>query len=319
MLLTISITLVSIVSPEVVTTFQLLIAGVLVAIVGIPHGATDYMIFKDLAKEYFSSSKQNITFFSYYALLLLGYTLVWIYLPVVAFLIFLILSVYHFGQSNFNYIKTKFKLVKWSSYLVWGSFVILVPVSIHIQEASKIINNMTSTSTLELDSITTAALPRGLFVINLGLISLLCLSKIITLKDALRELMTLSVLLFLFYNTPLLVGFTVYFAFWHSYGSVLDQIRFIRTQRNLPYTIKHYYIEALPMILLSFLGMGLVGYINMMGWIDFSAAGLFFILIAIVTLPHMLVIEQLYHTVTTSENNLATSVNVELQNIHSSS
>jgi len=48
------------------------------------------------------------------------------------------------------------------------------------------------------------------------------------------------------------------------------------------------------MIFMSFVGMGLIWYINSLGWFQFSFIGLFFIMIAVMTLPHMLLVEQLY-------------------------
>ena len=55
------------------------------------------------------------------------------------------------------------------------------------------------------------------------------------------------------------------------------------------------------MIFLSFLGMGLVWGINYLGIIEFSVVGLFFIMIAIVTLPHMFLIERVYERLVNKE------------------
>lgn len=297
-LITLGVMVTSILQPSIVSEFQLLIAGSLIAVFGIPHGATDYLLFKNLVQAHYPSRNKQAIFFTYYTFLLAGYALVWMYMPIAALFIFIALSVYHFGQSNWNYLKTNNLFIKSISYVIWGSFVVLVPICIYADEAMLIIQNMTQTSGIMIDYATISLLPKNLLILNIWLLFFLYSKGIIRQQDFFRELFLLILLIFLFYTTPLLVGFSIYFALWHSYGSVLDQISFIKKQKNISYNLTKYYIDALPMIVLSFIGMSALWYLNDLGLMPFSVEGLFFIMISIVTLPHMLLIEQLYERMT---------------------
>lgn len=295
-LLTLGVIVVSIMQPALAAEAQLLIGGLLLAVVGIPHGASDYLIFRSLVKQHYEKpQRQQVTFLTYYTFLLLGYALVWFAFPTLAFLIFLFLSFYHFGQSNLNYITTPYVLIRIGSYLAWGAFVILTPVCIHSQEASAIIASMTGEMPTLLAEGWVQALPRDLVVINVWLFCFLYFSKMIALQDFLRELVTLFLLTVLFFSTPLLLGFFVYFGLWHSLGSVLDQVDFVRRQtHNLQYSYLQYYKDAAPMTILSFAGMAALWYAQSQGWLGYSLVALLFVTISVVTLPHMLLIERLY-------------------------
>lgn len=294
--LTLGVVVVSIMQPALAAEAQLLIGGLLLAVVGIPHGASDYLIFRSLVKQHYERPHhKQVTFLTYYTFLLLGYALVWFAFPTLAFLIFLFLSFYHFGQSNLNYIATSFQLVRIGSYLAWGAFVILAPVCIHHQEAAAIIASMTGHVPTLLSESWVQALPRDLVVINVWLFCFLYFSKMIALQDFVRELVTLLVLTLLFFSTPLLLGFFIYFGLWHSFGSVLDQLDFVRRQTQNPrYSLFQYYKDAAPMTLLSFAGMGALWYAQSQGWLPYSLVALLFVTISVVTLPHMLLIERLY-------------------------
>lgn len=281
--------------PDLAGSYQLLIAGILVAVVGIPHGATDYAIFKRLVNKELKQ-QQKVQFFSFYMFLLMGYGVVWYFMPVSALVIFLALSVYHFGQSNWNYLTadTNFgKALKVTSYISWGAFVLAAPICTHIETAQPVIESITQGQVIDLGHPAYQWLPIGLLIFNALLILLFFSTRMLPLQDIFREFLNLILLSLLFWFTPLFLGFAIYFALWHSFGSVLDQINFIK-EYSKQFNIKKYYIEATPMTILSFVGMGAIWYVNHL-WLGYSIVAVFFIMIAIVTLPHMLLIERLYH------------------------
>ena len=73
---------------------------------GIPHGATDHLIYSILQKE--EGKPQNLRMFlGTYLLSMLVYGLAWWLVPGLCLSIFLVISAYHFGQSQVLYVRWK--------------------------------------------------------------------------------------------------------------------------------------------------------------------------------------------------------------------
>ncbi|MEM9524981.1 MAG: Brp/Blh family beta-carotene 15,15'-dioxygenase, partial [Bacteroidota bacterium] len=109
----------------------------LMLIIGLPHGATDHGLFESLEEG--KGLRKNFSFYFGYVLVLGAYGLMWYLFPLFAFGIFMLLSVYHFGQSNWvgvNYGKA------WADrlhYLLWGAGILLTPILLHAEEAAMIV------------------------------------------------------------------------------------------------------------------------------------------------------------------------------------
>lgn len=71
-----------------------LFASILLTI-GIPHGALDHLLLNPKI-----SNKGLVKFILKYLAIIVVYLVVWIFLPVPALLVFLLMSAYHFGQSH---------------------------------------------------------------------------------------------------------------------------------------------------------------------------------------------------------------------------
>ncbi len=265
----------------------------LVFLIGIPHGSADLLIFSQLAKEYYTKVSK-LKLLGMYLGLSLSYAALWVYFPVTAFSFFIVCSIYHFGQSNWYYIKTESNFIKMFSYLSWGSFVLLTPILYHFEEASTIILGITHIENISIDSIVIEALPRELFALNIWCIMFLFFTNNITGKDVFREIFNLLVLSVLFYFTPLMIGFVVYFALWHSMSSLLDQVEFFKSSVK-KFNIWMYYKKAMPILIISLIGIGLLIYVQPIYFTATPIIGLLFITLSLVTLPHILLIERLYH------------------------
>lgn len=78
---------------------DLYICGFLLLIMGIPHGAGDHLIAQKIAK------RENLTFhikpfIVYYLGIMLAYAALWFITPMVGFIIFIAISVFHFGDME---------------------------------------------------------------------------------------------------------------------------------------------------------------------------------------------------------------------------
>jgi len=274
--------------PEWLLQFQYPLLGLLVLLIGLPHGATDFLLFRRL-KGKILSKKQIFLFFLYYLLAVFCYLLVWLVWPIPAFVFFLGISAFHFGQSNWQYARLPSGL-SIVVFMLSGAFVLGGPLLWHWDMSSEIIGQLIGNCPDKLAS-SMAIIQWGILLLNILTTLVLWLSGFIDRWQGLREMVSLVVLSFMFYNTPLLVGFTVYFTLWHSLGSVLQQLTFFR--RAWPsFTLLEYYRQAAPYTLLAILGLCMLILGQPIFFSSFSPISLFFILIACLTLPHIILIEE---------------------------
>jgi len=270
---------------------EIVVAAILIVTIGLPHGATDLLLVQYLSKDkYQVSIKQTLI---QYLGLIGFYGLIWFLLPKIAFLLFIIISIYHFGQSNYNFIQVENKIIRTIIYLISGSFVLLTPLCIHHEIAVPIIETISGTTAYSFNAGIVETLPRELFLINLWVLIFLFFNNWIKSEAFVYQLISISLLLFCFYYLPLMLAFTVYFVFWHSYSSMIDQIEYIRTKKE-DFTWLKYYQNALPITLLAVILIGAGYWVNVTWSINFSIVELFFIMLSLLTLPHILLIEQLY-------------------------
>ncbi len=262
--------------------------AILVLLLGLPHGATDFLLYRRMRGPAVQPL-QVIQFFMFYLLTVFGYLVCWVYLPLFSLILFLAVSVYHFGQSNGQYLQ----LPRWKSFILyvsWGSFLLSGALLWHWEESKVIVEQLLGL-TLEWSASYCWKIPWFLLLINVVL--LLVFIGRTESKKLWRELTTLLVLSFMLYSTPLLVGFTLYFTLWHSLGSLLHQVRFIRIQWPR-FTYAQYYRQAAPYTLLAVIGLFCLVLCQSYFFPNLSVISLFFVMIACVTLPHIFLIEASY-------------------------
>src|SRR6056297_3409000 len=99
--LAVAAVLLSLALPGLVLQVQLLLVVGMILFIGIPHGATDYLIFQSLSQPMWGSREMTHFYFNY-VLLMGSYALLWWLTPTAALVVFIAISIYHFGQSNWN-------------------------------------------------------------------------------------------------------------------------------------------------------------------------------------------------------------------------
>lgn len=262
-------------------------------LLGLPHGATDHGLF--LALQSSRPTGKRINFYFAYLSVIAAYGLVWFVLPVVAFLLFMLLSVYHFGQSNWVNIDHGHGGYSRAHYLVWGAGILLTPILLHAGEAISIVGAMTGTTLASQPS--TGAV--HLFIAAMGLLNFAFIGLLhwrgrISTRVMLSQLLVYCLLIAMFFTNSLLLGFTVYFVFWHSLASANDQIKFFKSKLS-PALSRQLYTEiamtvagALLFCLIVWFGPGPEVALRP------AVIGGVFIFISLLTLPHMLLVEQLY-------------------------
>lgn len=277
--------------PKFLVLIQYPLLGILLIAIGLPHGATDYLLFKRIQKSRLQKN-QIIIFFLKYISAVLGFLVLWLVFPFLSFVIFILISSYHFGQSNWESINVSNKY-KFILNLFWGAFAIGGSVLWHWQTSKLIIGQVIGfVPDVSQDVMNMVQL--GLVFINFIFVLILKNSKVLTTMQTWRELVKLVVLCCLFYFTPMLVSFAIYFALWHSLGSLISQLSFYRTLWP-EFTLSEYYRQAAPYTLLAVLGFVVMVFGHSYIFPGVSMISTFLVFIACVTLPHIFLVEESYH------------------------
>lgn len=262
-----------------------------VFLIGIPHGAIDHVVSSELFGTG-RSLKGHLIFYGSYLIIMLILGLIWIFTPVFGMIIFLLISIYHFGQADMEdfLIAKKMKSI---GYIIRGFFVIGLIVFSATDVTYPILSSAMNISSDQFDSM----MPPQ----NISLIIILFVYTIFTLKSFLMKEIT-NVKIFIIESTALillflisgpLIGFALYFAVWHSSGHIVELQQFFKS-KDRPLTLFQFYKLATPFTLISILGLIFLLYIQNVFQVEEQFLTLMFILISVLTLPHMLLVDRMY-------------------------
>lgn len=276
--------------PEFLIKIQYPLLGILIVTIGLPHGATDYLLFRRINKSRLSKH-QILKFFITYIAAVLGFLVLWLIFPLFSFFTFIMISSYHFGQSNWEniFVEKKHSLIL---NLFWGAFAIGGSVLWHWQE-SKIIIGQVIGFLPDIPQFYMDYAQLSLIAVNCLFLLLLKFNQTINSFQLLKEFGKLAVLCCLFYFTPMLVGFALYFTLWHSLGSLMSQLSYYK---NLwpDFTLKDYYRQAAPYTILAVAGFTIMVFGHSYILPGVSVISTFLVFIACVTFPHIMVVDERY-------------------------
>ncbi len=266
--------------------FQLFVGFILILSFGILHGANDLALIKNV-NTYNKVEKFYKIVLYYIFIVIIGAFLFYI-IPWLALTLFILISGYHFGEQQWNkLLKTDMKIVKFLYELVYGLIILFMIFTFQAEEVQNIIM-----------AITTIEVPIFIFllILKIMLILFILLSvffyfRIKRFKNYfLKELFYLLVFSIIFKASSLIWGFALYFIFWHSIPSMMDQITFLFGKVNFN-NFKLYFRSAFVYWIVSLIGIGLLYFIFKDQKI-FNA--LFFSFLASITFPHVVVIVKMF-------------------------
>ncbi len=261
-----------------------LIGLALIFSAGLIHGANDISL---LQKKYKNTQSRFFIFLIllYLIVIILGGFFFFI-IPSIALIFFLLFSGFHFGQQHWSlYInqKSRDSLIKKISYTIYGLLIFLLLFSFQLDEVSLVIKKITGFSFQDdLYAYTTIFL-----ALSFSLISFLLP---ITLEVYIKEMFSLLILSILFGTTSLLFSFAVYFVFWHSIPSIIDQLLFLDNEVSIK-SLKGYLKSSFVYWIMSLIGLFSFYYYTDLNSDYFIP--LFFTFLAAITFPHTLVIGML--------------------------
>ena len=257
---------------------QYIISFILIFSFGLIHGANDIQLIQKKTVNY------SINFFIYSILLYTSVVifgiLIFFYAPKFGLLFFIFFSSYHFGEQHLGAynINSQNIIIKSLLYISYGSIILGLLFSLQWLDTHVIIYDISelfiSKRNMEL-------------YFYLGFLIFFIIS--LFYKD-LRKSLWIEIILIIFIGlffskAPLLISFSVYFVFWHSIPSILDQLNFLYHKDNS--RKMKYFLSSLPYWVMSILGL-LVFYFYFHTKPE-TFLPLFFSFLAAITFPHTIV------------------------------
>jgi Brp/Blh family beta-carotene 15,15'-monooxygenase len=278
---------------------------VAVVATGMPHGAIDHLVAARLWGLDQTWSDQS-KFYGGYLVAMLLYGGLWIIAPAWSLALFLVMTMYHFGQADLAYWQLP-PLPARLLYLSRGLFLLGLPIAAFPGIVNPIFEAIGGVHLLDWPLVSTA--PEMLFtglvaqhVVALGLATVQSDPSAEWATG--REILNVAVLAALFGLVHPLVAFSVYFGGWHALGHILEMLRFFR-RRGQDMSLIDFYRHAALFTVLPFVGLGVLYAVTQSFGAETQMIALLFIAIAVMTLPHMVVVERLYRE---RENNARRAV-----------
>ena len=221
----------------------------LVFLLGIPHGSIDHLLYSQ------DNTIDAPRFIVFYLVAILLYALAWVYFPVASFFLFLLISAYHFGQSQFAYLASEKSLLNGLLYISWGLSITSGMLYYNWEVVPDILTYSTELSEyfsfLESGHLAvTTVLSTSCAVLILVLKCFGNSSGGITREKFFVELYLLSINHFAFFALPLLLGFALYFVVLHSLDVTMDEYAYFKSL-NPTLKVREFVLMLLPFLFLN--------------------------------------------------------------------
>ena len=266
--------------------FQIILGFLLIFSFGILHGANDLVVFKkiDVSKSPISYIKLLLS----YIIVVLFSALLFIIIPWLALLLFILVSGYHFGEQHWQDLEDyNLKWIQPIYQFNYGIFILLLLFVFHIKEVEQIIFSITNVS---IDFINMFYLLEFFGITLIMFFAYYYYKSKKFQEKIIEEILYLLVFAILFKVGSLIWGFALYFIFWHSIPSLKDQIKFLYGNYSFE-NFKLYFKSAFIYWIISLLGIVIL-YLLFKEEKIFDA--LFFSFLAAITFPHAWVILKMF-------------------------
>jgi Brp/Blh family beta-carotene 15,15'-monooxygenase len=268
-------------------TYENIICFAIIATIGVSHGALDNIKGEKLLSRKFNTLWKPIFYLGYlFVSIFVG--ILWFLEPILCLTIFLLISSMHFGKEDFElYINSNYKL-KHIIFFLRGSLIIILPLFFHYEEANVIFNNLLfSTNVILLKTYTVSSLLIANLMIQIFLLIYGLLRNYISKTKVLLIFIETVLLIFAFFLTNTVIGFTLYFCLMHSIKNI------ILSSLDLNFNIKKGFLKFLKLsapLTICTLIISLVALYFMINnqSINESLMKIIFIGLASLALPHIM-------------------------------
>ena len=263
------------------------LAYFLILTFGILHGANDLK----LIQRSYQASKERFHFFkilSSYILVVLAGILLFYFIPSLAFLAFLLVSGYHFGEQHWILkfrVVTFWSIVFFSSY---GLFLLFLLFYVNAYEVSAVIFKITGHYFTE----NHFALVTGVSGVLTIVSYLLLWARKDVKTNVLKQLFFLLVFFIVFNSASLLWSFAIYFVLWHSIPSMAQQVLYLYGSPTRQSMLKYIKSSFLYWLFAALTSAILLYFFREK---TDTALSFFIAFLAAITFPHVFVINRLNH------------------------
>jgi len=257
------------------SSYSILLFLIVMLSIGIPHGSVDHIIaFINPNARKFDS---KLIFYTTYISLIVFNIILWVISPFLGLLVFLIISCYHFGETQvIGYNPTDNKILNF----VIGANILLSLFLNNIVELQEILYIIPQFATLDLSAFDSVFF----LLISVGILMLSIVNFDIKRKVPLYA--EITILYMVFFHTDLLTSFALYFGFCHSLPMLMLEFKEFKTENFIKF-----YLKTLPFTILSiFFGFLLYQFNNDLLTSD-NLILFVFIVISSLTLPHVFIMK----------------------------
>ena len=268
-------------------TISPLICLFLILSIGISHGSLD----NEKGRKLFNILEINNFLIFYIAYILIGLIVItlWIFIPYISLITFLMVASYHFGKEDTQFLIIENSYYNQFLFFLKGSLIVFAPMYFHFDETISIfrfllIENETFYNFLDL--IETKSILLYCIILS-TLANILLFAKDFELKKFTIFLDYFSIIIINYYFSPL-VAFTIYFCFLHSIRHSISLMSEL-DENNLSNGFKIFIKKALPLTIITII-FCLIGLYLLNNTYNFESSILkiIFIGLASLTFPHIL-------------------------------
>lgn len=276
-------------------TFQLVFLAMCLLLTGIPHGALDHLVQQEEARRR-GEDFRLFVFLSRYLITMLAYALAWYLFPAWSLFFFLLISCWHFGETDIEAL-SQFPLATVLIRFLYGIFALGWILLAHPAEVSPVLLHLVNADSL--------LFKQWLVLVNhaswlVPLSGLMILGSLISSaffqqnQHQYKYIIQLITILLCGYFLPLLLAFALYFAGWHSLVTLFNIKGFISNESTTAdKTLFKVWKSALPFTLVAICGLLIAGYLLPRYAPLFDPLPLLFVFLSLITLPHMQVMHNL--------------------------
>jgi Brp/Blh family beta-carotene 15,15'-monooxygenase len=268
---------------------QLIYSSLSILLFGIPHGAIDHIIF------FKKRQLTKLKFYLVYIGLIVGFVLMWHIAPILSLILFLLISAFHFGESQFEDIKIT-KVLKNTFFFFWGIALLATLIYYNINELTNVTAYFDDTLAFEkvYDIKKVTILYYVTNIITIASMILMAVYKQIKIERLLSEFFLLFLIHLTFFLFPFIIGFTLYFVVLHSLKVMQDEIEFFKKD-NPKFSILDFLKLLAPYSILSIFFTTILLLLSYYSYIPYSIPFLSIIIISVITLPHAIVMNIFYN------------------------
>ncbi len=263
-------------------------------LVGIPHGALDHLVDQKIQE----SNQANFSHWKFhlkYLFTIALYIFIWELFPVISFVFFLLISAFHFGETDLSIPSKSIKLLLLQ--VVYGILLLLIFLFVYKDNAILFAKDITSFAPFISFVIKSIQSPYFIAVWILFLVVFLIVYSIWIPDKESALFIVLARLCFIYMMSRLLpfpISFAIYFGLWHSVISLASIKSFMKEDGGVAMTWIQLFQKAAPLALVSILGLVLMAFIFVQYYhIEYYLLSLF-VGVSVLTLPHQHVMSNMY-------------------------